>query len=122
MDRILEQAQALAKLVAADPRTAALRSARAALSASPKDASLQQRYHEAARQMAELESRGAPIEPPLKRELATLMDQVRHSPVLQALLRAHTEFEALMDGVSTTLSSAVDEALGVGSPADEPTS
>ncbi len=112
MDPTLEQAEALARLVAADPRTLALRAARERLVASPADADLQQRYHQAARKVAELESEGAPIEPPLKRELATLMEQVRRSPVLQALLRAHAEFEELMEKISTTLSAAVDAALG----------
>jgi|GEM_PF-494930 len=120
MDAILEQAQTLARQVAADPRTQALRAARERLLASPADAELQQRYHQAARQVAELEDRGAPIEPPLKRELAALVEQVRRSPVLQTLLRAHAEFEALMEGVSTTLSTAVDAALGVRPASDAP--
>ena len=112
MEPLLEKAQALARALAEDARTRALRAARERLEASPADVALQQRYHQAAQQLAELEEAGRPIEPPLKRDLATLTEQVRRSAVLQALLKAHAELDAMMEEVSRTLSSAVDEALG----------
>lgn len=112
MDPTLEKAQALAAALAADPRTAALREAQEALKDSREDTQLQQRYHEVRQQIAALEQAERPVEPPLKREAATLGEQVRRSAVLQRLLRAHAEFSGMMEEVSSTLSAAVDEAVG----------
>jgi cell fate (sporulation/competence/biofilm development) regulator YlbF (YheA/YmcA/DUF963 family) len=112
MDPVHEQARALAEALAKDPRTLALRDAQQRLKASPEDAALQQRYHEVARKIAALEDEGRPVEPPLKREAHTLTESVRRSAVLQALLRAHAEFSAMMDAVSATIAEAVDTAMG----------
>lgn len=112
MDPVTQHAQALAAAIAADPRTQALRAAQEALKDSPEDGRIQQRYHEVRQQLAALEQAQRPIEPPLKREAATLGDQVRKSQVLQRLLRAHADFSGMMEEVSQTLSSAVDEAVG----------
>jgi cell fate (sporulation/competence/biofilm development) regulator YlbF (YheA/YmcA/DUF963 family) len=111
-DSVEAKARALAEALAADPRTIALRDAQRRLRASPEDAALQQRYHETAQKIAALEDEGRPVEPPLKREASALGEQVRRSAVLQALLRAHAEFSAMMDGVSTTIAGAVDAAVG----------
>ncbi len=112
MDPVTVAAQALAAALAADPRTQALRGAQDALKDSPEDERVQQRYHELRQQIAALEEAQRPVEPPLKREVATLGEQVRRSQVLQRLLRAHAEFSGMMDEVSQTISSAVDEAVG----------
>lgn len=112
MNTVDERARALAEALAQDPRTLALRDAQRRLRAAPEDAALQQRYHDAAQKIAALEDEGKPIEPPLKREALTLTEQVRRSAVLQALLRAHADFGAMMDGVSATIAAAVDAAVG----------
>lgn len=112
MDDVATQTRRLAETLAQDPRTAALAEAQRRLEASPEDAALQQRYHDAVRRIAALEEEGKPVEPPLKREALTLGDAVRRSAVLQALLKAHAEFGAMMDGVSATLSQAVERAVG----------
>jgi cell fate (sporulation/competence/biofilm development) regulator YlbF (YheA/YmcA/DUF963 family) len=119
MSNVDERTRALAEALAADPRTLALRDAQRRLRAAPEDAALQQRYHEAAQRIAALEEEGKPVEPPLKREALALTEQVRRSAVLQALLRAHAEFGAMMDGVSATIAAAVDAAVG-GDPASAP--
>jgi cell fate (sporulation/competence/biofilm development) regulator YlbF (YheA/YmcA/DUF963 family) len=112
VDPVLAQAQVLAESLAKDPRTVALREAQQRLHGAPDDAALQRRYHEAAQKMAALEDEGRPIEPPLKREAAALAEQVRRSTTLQALLRAHAEFSAMMDEVSATIAEAVERAVG----------
>lgn len=112
MDPILEHAQALAKTVADDPRTQALRAANDRLKDAPEDAELQQRYHELRARIQELEQGGRPVEPEIKREVAALAERVRRSSVLQGLLRAHADFSGMMDVVSTTLNEVVDRALG----------
>ena len=119
MNPVEERARALAQALAQDPRTLALRDAQQRLRAAPEDAALQQRYHEAAQKIAALEDEGRPVEAPLKREAHALTEQIRRSAVLQALLRAHAEFSAMMDGVSTTIARAVDTAVG-GSPEGAP--
>jgi cell fate (sporulation/competence/biofilm development) regulator YlbF (YheA/YmcA/DUF963 family) len=119
MNPVEEGARALAEALAQDPRTLALRDAQQRLRAAPEDAALQQRYHDAAQRIAALEDEGRPVEPPLKREAVALTEQVRRSTVLQALLRAHAEFAAMMDGVSSTLARAVDSAVGGPAGAEE---
>lgn len=111
MSTIPDLAKSLAEALASDPRTLRLKEARQALEGSPADLALQQRYHEARERYEDAEAAGRPIEPEVKREVATLEDQVRHSAVLRTLLIAHAEFARMMDEVSTTLSNAVDEAL-----------
>lgn len=118
MDPVIEKAQSLADALAHDPRTRELKEAQEELKAHPADASLQQRFHEARQQQAALEQAGRPVEPALKRELAALGEQVRRSPVLQRLLRAHAAFSGMMDEVSQTISLAVDEAVGGGEADD----
>lgn len=120
MNPVSQHAQALAAAIAADPRTQALRAAQEALKDSPEDGRLQQRYHEVRQQLAALEQTQRPIEPPLKREAAALGDQVRKSQVLQRLLRAHAEFSGMMEEISQTLSSAVDEVVGAEDGAQPP--
>ena len=114
MDPVTEKAKELAAAITSDPRTAALREARAALAKDPEAASLQERYHHVVQQIADLERAHQPVEPPLKREAATLGEQVRRSPVLQALLRAHADFTDLMDSVTRTIGEAMDRAIESG--------
>lgn len=112
MDPLLEQATALAKAMADDPRTRALRAANEALKDAPDDAQLQERFSALREQIHHLEQEHRPVEPELKREAAALAERVRRSQVLQALLRAHADFAGMMDTVSETLREAVDKALG----------
>ena len=114
MDDVQDHAARLAEALAKDPRTAALAEAQRRLKASPPDADLQQRYHDAVQRITTLEDEGRPVEPAHKREAIALGEQVRRSTVLQALLKAHAEFSAMMEGVSSTLSKAVDRAVGGG--------
>jgi cell fate (sporulation/competence/biofilm development) regulator YlbF (YheA/YmcA/DUF963 family) len=111
MDPVSEKAKSLAEAVTSDPRTTALRAARQALAKDAEAAALQERYHRVVQQIQDLERARRPVEPPLKREAATLGEQVRHSPVLQALLRAHADFTDMMDAVTKTIGDAMDRAL-----------
>ncbi len=111
MDDPIDLAKRLGDLLAAHPRTKALRDATAAVEADPEARRLQEEYARAAEEMHDLEHEGKPIEPERKRLLVTLGDQVRRSAALQRLLKAHADFAELMDGVQRAIGEAVDAAL-----------
>jgi len=112
MSTIPDLTQSLATALAADPRTAALKRARAALDASAADRKLQQRYVEALQDVEDLMRVGRPVEPAIKQSLAALEQQVRASSVLVDLLRANAEFAHMMEQVSASISTALDGVLG----------
>ena len=121
MDEVVEQAKRLAALVAADPRTKALRDATKEVTGDPEAKALEEEYASAAEEMRELEMARAPIEPELKRRMVDLGDRIRRSPPLQRLLRANAAFGDMMDAVQHELSDAVGQALtgdGAPSPAE----
>ncbi|MFM8980521.1 MAG: YlbF family regulator [Planctomycetia bacterium] len=112
MSTIPDLTQSLAAALAADPRTAALKRARAALDASAADRKLQQRYVEALQDVEDLMRVGRPVEAPMKQSLAALEQQVRNSVVLVDLLRANAEFAQMMEQVSMSISAALDGVQG----------
>jgi cell fate (sporulation/competence/biofilm development) regulator YlbF (YheA/YmcA/DUF963 family) len=110
-DDVLDRANELGRLLANDPRTRALRDATAAVQADAASKRLEEDYARAIEEVRSLEEAGRPIEPDAKRRLALLAEQVRFSPTLQRLLRAHHEFLEMMDGVQHAIGGAVDAAL-----------
>ena len=121
MDEILAEAKRLAALLATNERTKALRTASAAVTGDPDAKQLEEDYAHAAAELRELETTGAPIEPEMKRRMATLGERIRRSTLLQALLQANAEFADMMDGVQHEISDAVGQALSPDPGADSGT-
>ena len=111
MEDVLSLAKKLADLLAADERTKALRAASAAVTADADAKKLEEEYAHAAAELRELEMAGAPIEPDVKRRMASLGERIRRSTLLQGLLQANSEFADMMDGVQQAISDAVGQAL-----------
>jgi cell fate (sporulation/competence/biofilm development) regulator YlbF (YheA/YmcA/DUF963 family) len=111
-DDVIDDARRLGERLAGHARTKALQKASEAVGADPDARRLQEEYAHALDAMHHAEAEGRPIEPEQKRAVATLGEQIRRSPPLQRLLRAHADFAQMMDGVQRAISGAVDAALG----------
>ncbi len=109
MDDILELAARLGKRIAGDPRGRQMVEARAALENSVEDRQLLSDYEKQQRRLHDLEVAGKPIEPEDKRRLADLHAKVASSRVIKNLLKAQTDYLALMSMVSQRIEQ---EALG----------
>jgi len=109
MDDILELASRLGKRIAGDPRGRQMAEAQAALENSAEDRQLLKDYEEQQRKVHDLEMARRPIEPDDKRRLADLHAKVAGSPVIKNLLKAQTDYLALMTLVSQRIEH---EALG----------
>jgi cell fate (sporulation/competence/biofilm development) regulator YlbF (YheA/YmcA/DUF963 family) len=111
MDDVVAQAKKLAELLAEHERTKALREASKAVTGDPEAKKLEEEYAHAAAEMQELEATGSPIEPDVKRRMASLGERIRRSVLLQRLLQANADFADMMDGVQHEISDAVGRAL-----------
>ncbi len=106
MERILEMADRLGKLIAKDPRTVKLAEARAALDGSLENRQLLADFEKQQQKVYSLEGQGKPIEPEDKRALADLHAKVVGSEVLKGLMTAQADYVELMTHVSRHIEQA----------------
>jgi cell fate (sporulation/competence/biofilm development) regulator YlbF (YheA/YmcA/DUF963 family) len=110
MQELLDHARRLAEMIAAHERTKAFREAAAAVEADPAARKVQEGYANALEEIHRLESAGRPIEPEQKRRAAQAADEVRKSPILLRMLRAHAEYMEMLDAVQHVLAGGEVEA------------
>ena len=103
MQELLDHARRLADLIAAHERTKSFREAAAAVEADPAARKVQEGYASALEEIHRLESEGRPIEPEQKRRAAQAAEEVRKSPILLRMLRAHAEYMEMLDAVQHVL-------------------
>lgn len=113
MDRVdlLYEADELADLILQMPEVQTFRAAKAKLDANPEAVNLMRRFRELGEQVAEFQARKVP---PmhysyLLEETDQLMARVKAIPEVQAFEEAEERMNALLDSVTSRLSSAVEE-------------
>lgn len=109
MDKIIEAAGALGRLIANTERFRRLRIAEEAINADAATKQLLRSFEAKRDQILELEHNRSPVEPELKREMQRLSDEVHANAPLQELAHAQADYMEMMNRVNKAIRAAMDE-------------
>jgi len=110
MDRILEQARRLGKLIREHPHYRRLREADAKVRDDPEAGKALEAYNQAANTIQEKEQKGHPVEPEEKRNLDSLRDSVVANETIKAFSQAQANYADLMRQMNETIFQSISEA------------
>jgi cell fate (sporulation/competence/biofilm development) regulator YlbF (YheA/YmcA/DUF963 family) len=109
MDRIMEQARELGRLIQQHPYYQRLRDADAAVRDDAESTKALEAYNQAATAIQEKEQRGLPVEVEEKRNLETLRNQVASSEPIKAFSQAQSNYADLMRRMNEAIFESIAE-------------
>ena len=112
MQNILQKARHLAEAILKSDKFVNLREVETRIINDPAALELTEKYEQAALDMRAKEERMDPISPEEKQALKSLREQVAENSELQNLMRAQSEYRALMDQVNKTIHETIHEGFG----------
>jgi len=108
MERVIELARRLGRVIASHERFREYKEAQKAVESDPETRRLLDEYEAQERKIAELEAALKPVEPEDKRALEALREKAAQNPLLKRLLKARVDYAELMHKVNEAIKAELN--------------